>query len=498
MMKKYCSFLVFLFFLNAVSCEDKATDEGRKEFYTVNENTGVKVRAIGIELDPHFFSYCVGHGVNPCSEEDWNVVVDRVKTLNIQMFRVMVQPQWFESVNDDDDPNHITWSALKFDTPEMLSLYYVLDLAQQNGISVLLVLWGCPQGHFLALGNQTTNEQSWIVGPKDEAEYAENFSILLQHLIKDKGYTCIKEITPFNEPNYSYFIDGEINTDSYVSMCKKLDAKFKADNIRDRVDFNLADESNNFNFLSKCAENLSSEADLLNSHMYTFGYETPNENIFNFENRNKSAMPEGLPHFIGEFGTNQQVGSYLQADIDLYNRGILIVRMMLNIFNAGGSGMCYWNLFDEYYWKDAPYDGLMKCGLWRYKKESYAGTKLYDNINTDFQVRPQYFAYGLMTSHIRPGADIYPIKTDKGNVAASAFRNPDGKWIYVLTNEQPDSFAISLYNLNSKGEYDAYKYIESELPPDDSNIQSTSTVTWIGDKLDIELEANSILLLHQK
>lgn len=497
-MKRHSILFYLLFSFCMYACESKNSDDDKNELYSVSESTGVKVRGIGTELDPHFFTYCVGHATNPCAEQDWNIVVSRVKKLGIQMFRVMVQPEWFEPVNDNNDPDQVDWSALDFDTPEMQSLYKVLDLAQENNIYVLLVLWGCTQGHFLALGNQTSSEQSWIMGPKDEAEYAENFSILIRHLILDKGYTCIKEITPFNEPNYSYFIDGAVDTDSYISMCKKLDAQFKADNIRDLVEFNLVDESNSPEFLGECAIELQEAADLVNSHMYAFGYETPNDNISNFEKYNISLIPAGLPHFIGEFGTNQQIGSYLQADIDQYNRGMLIVRMMLNIFNSGGCGMSYWTLFDEYYWKDAPYDGLMKCGLWRLKKESYAGTEFYDNIKEDFQVRPQYFAYGLMTSHVKPGADVYPIRTDKGNVAATGFRNPDGRWVYVLTNERAEPIEISLNNSGSKGEYDVYKYIESELPLNDDNIRSTSNISWNGGTLKVELAANSILLLHQK
>lgn len=492
--------LTGLLLVSALSCQRKSINKGTDKFYAVQSPNGTKVHAIGAELDPHFFSYCVGHAEHPASEKDWNIVVGRVKQLDIQMFRVMVQPQWFEPLNDDNDPDHINWDGLDFDTPEMKSLYRVLDLAQQNGISVLLVLWGCHQGHFLANGNQTPNEQSWIVGPKNEAEYAENFSILIQHLVMKKGYTCIREITPYNEPNYFYFIDGKVSVDSYISMCKKLDTKFKADKIRSLVDFNLVDESGGYDFLKKCAAELHDEADLMNSHMYTFGYDTPNQDILNYEEKNRNTVPGRLLHFIGEFGSNQAVGAYLQSDIDEYLRGVLIVRLMLNVFNAGASGMSYWSLFDEYYYKNAPYDdGLMKTGLWRYKKSSYAGSEFYDHIQEDFQLRPQYFAYGLMTNHVRPGAAIYPIKTDKGNVAASAFRNPDGKWVYIIANEQSDALKIPLWNNSrSKAVFDVFQYVEEDLPAGDQMIGASGTVAQKGGALHIEVPPRSVVLLHQR
>lgn len=490
--------LTGLLLTGTFSCRQRSISKGIDTVYTVEDPTGVKVHGIGAELDPHFFSYCVGHAEHPASEKDWDIVVDRVKHLRLQMFRVMVQPQWFEPFNDDNDPDHINWNGLDFDTPEMKSLYRVLDLAQQNGINVLLVSWGCPRKSFLADGHSTF--PSWIVGPKNEAEYAENLSILIQHLVIKKGYTCIKEITPYNEPNLFYFMDGKVSVDSYISMCKKLDAKFKSDNIRSLVDFNLVDESGGYDFLKKCADELHDEADLMNSHMYTFGYGTPNQDILNYEEKNRNTVPGRLPHFIGEFGSNQVKGAYLQSDIDEYLRGVLIVRLMLNVFNAGASGMSYWSLFDEYYYKNAPYDeGLMKTGLWRYKKSSYAGSEFYHHIQEDFQLRPQYFAYGLMTNHVKPGAAIYPVKTGKENVAASAFRNQDGKWVYVIANEQSDKLKISLFNnFQKKGVFDVFQYIEKDLSGGNEMIGASGSVVQNGRALPIEVPARSVVLLHQQ
>ncbi len=70
-----------------------------------------------------------------------------------------------------------------------------------------LVLWGCPaccsfvdesvpshgQRHFLCDRSGT----NWVTAPGDNEEFAENFSVVVKHLIEDKGYTCIKEVTPF-------------------------------------------------------------------------------------------------------------------------------------------------------------------------------------------------------------------------------------------------------------------------------------------------------------
>lgn len=68
-----------------------------------------------------------------------------------------------------------------------------------------------------------------MTAPGDN-EVAENFSVVVKHLIEDKGYTCIKEVTPFNEP------DGNVcEPDQYIEIVKALDRRFRlADGRRDR------------------------------------------------------------------------------------------------------------------------------------------------------------------------------------------------------------------------------------------------------------------------
>ena len=106
--------------------------------------------------------------------------------------------------------------------------------------------------------------------PADSEEFAESFSTVVKHLIERRGYTCIKELTPFNEP------DGNIiPLERYVPLAKVLDRRLRADGIRDKVRLNLSDNTDTRRFfLEGCARELSQEADLFNSHTYIFGYDT--------------------------------------------------------------------------------------------------------------------------------------------------------------------------------------------------------------------------------
>jgi hypothetical protein len=108
-----------------VSCKENKEYEN----VFVGEPTGTRLEALGAELDPHFFSQNLTRN-DGSKESDWQYVVDRVKTMGLKKFRVMVLPQWYEAVNDNNNANDTDRNKFTFDSPEMQSLYKGLDLAQ--------------------------------------------------------------------------------------------------------------------------------------------------------------------------------------------------------------------------------------------------------------------------------------------------------------------------------------------------------------------------------
>lgn len=481
---------------------------------TVGELAGVNIYGTSVEFDPHFFSANVQRGV--FKEEDWEIVERRVKEMGIDRFRVMLRPSWLEPLNDDEDSSTINWDALTTDSVEMQSLYKVLDLAQENDIDVNLTLWGTENiialvdaemtatikaqgGHFLAKGNDSDN---WMIGTLHPEEFAENFSAYVQ-LLQQKGYTCVKEITPYNEPSFSYFINNVVSFEAYKELCLALDARFKADGIRDDILFNLSDNIDTHEeWLESTMSELDDIADLYNSHTYIFGYETPNSVIYGWEEENKNITRNtGKPHVVGEFGSNQCIGSTRQSDIDLFERGVLIIREMLNFYNAGAAGASYWVLFDQYYTYNASYNEMMMLGLWKGNRELYSEDREYlATVKEDYEVRPQYYAFSLMSKYVQKGTEVYPIDLNNDFAVGSAFKGEDGKWVYVFANGNAEGEAIklALQNGDLVGEYEMYVYSEDTLPEGDSLIAASKTLTTENLVLTVELAPQTVVLLRQK
>lgn len=496
----------------AVSCSDTYEVDGgsgmedfsplrAKKAQVSSSSTGVELLGLGVELDPHFLSQNVTRG-DGATELDWKrTVVKRCRNIGVDRYRVMVLPNWWEPYNDDDNPSSYNWDAFTFENEEMQSLYAVLDLAEETGADVTLVLWGCHiAANNISLGNLgrhflADDGSNWVTGTNDAQELAENFTALFKYLKETKGYTCVKELTLYNEP------DGNTTSfPNYVRDCGALHKKLQTEGLRDAVRLNLSDNIDiDRAWLVNSANQLKNEADLFNSHTYIFGYDTSNSAIMDWEAQNvKAARSAGKTHFVGEFGSNQTMGATRQKDINTYERGVLMSRLVVNFLNAGAVGASYWSLIDQYYLRYEAYAQMQQLGMWMYKQNAYQPADL-GGLKGDYVCRPQYYAYTTLMRFIQKGSKVYPIQLDEDLVAATAVCAASGEWTYVFANGSNEDKNYFLKNEAKRGmdSCDLYLYTKVNLPSDDRLLEPVQTL-YPGDKgFGIYVPANSVLVLTQ-
>lgn len=500
-MKKLISILmIFCMILSVIGCTEgnrnsKETTSSTQEILdnitiptdtdvilTIEKENGNKtVFGVGTELDPHFFSQNVGlSGIDNgtqwvCKEEDWKIVEERIEAMNLKRIRVMLLPGWYVINETNTQEGIYDW-----DTECMQSLYRVLDTAMKFDIKVNITLWGIDTGTASFMRQAGTSD--WVTVPDENYEemLVSCFADCIKYLIEEKEYSCIREVTLFNEPNSIY--SGNKANEEYCDLCIQMHEAFQEKGIRDKVLFNLSDDARDYVWLAKTLMNLEGIIDVANSHIYTFGdtydadTQTSNRDMSNSDicydlaNYNLNLWKEwvdqypDIPHIWGEFGTCNGSGSHYTSDKLSPERGLDIARISLNFFNMGSQGMSYWVLFSQYYGKnDFNTGNIMDMGLWGFADEGY-------------QCRPVYYAFSMITRFIEENDVIFPIISSDENIVAVAFRQGE-QWSYCVVNNGDEAKQVSFVNMdNYPGTLNRYVYDEANVPTDNQVIGSNGSV----------------------
>lgn len=458
------------------------------------------VFGVGVELDPHFFAQNVGlsgfssdYGNWECKEEDWELFEERMEQMNLKRIRMMLLPSWYviDEANTLDD-------VYNWESDEMKSMYRVLDTAKELGIKVCLTMWGVDDGgaSFMRDG------QEWATVPKPEHEqtFVDCFAACVKYLIEEKGYTNIKEVTLFNEPNSLYTTAYCLD---YCNLCKKMNDSFYEYEIRDKVLFNLSDDARDYTWMAVTLRELDGIIDVANSHTYDFGdsYNSQtgesnrdmsnadicyNNATYNLNNWKMYREGYDVPHIWGEFGTQNGYGSHGTYDKHSPSRGLDIPRISLNFFNMGSVGMSYWVLFSQYYNRsEFSNNYIMDMGLWGFADENY-------------NCRPVYYSYSMITRFIEEGDVIFPIESNDDYIVAVAFKNGT-EWSYAIVNNSDVDKKVSFVNYD---EYPSaltkYVYDEANVPTDNNVIGASGSVNADGRVISDTIKARSFVIYTNK
>lgn len=467
---------------NQVDVKSIETENGyiRMDFA---ESNGSTLKGLGTELDPHLLrSINTQYGV---TEKDWELVCQRVEAMHLQKIRVMVMPEWFEPQNENSDPYDMDMDAFSWDNEDMASLYKVLDLAEKNGIRVNLTLWGAhaSQNSWLAV----PGTKHWISPPNNLDEWSENFCALLKYLVEVKGYTCIEEIIPFNEANPAYYVKdpSEVNIEDYAKMIINLAERMQTEGIRDYANLVVGDDGGVPSWVLENVQHpqISQVADGYSTHVCLSMYYNLRE-ITDYAKMLVDTVKEqsDKPLFISEFGASFRFDDATwEEDLDSFERGLTIGKMMTVFFGVGASGMEHWCLFDQYYGENAP----MYRGLWAFK-------------DRDWKIYPVYYALSAVTQHTQIGSVLYAGQTRDTEIAGTALQGDNG-WAYLLVNETMLPQKVAIVNSNvSEQTMNSYVYSESTIPADGSlALPSSGTVTMKDHVIYYEIPANSFVVLSE-
>ncbi len=447
---------------------------------TANRHT---VNALGCEWDPKMLlPVNEKHGV---TEADLSTVKGYMEDLGLQAVRMMIQPDWFEKANDNDDPAVANPAGFSFDNPEMESVFAYLKVCQELGVRVTLTWWGAPTGHWLAC----ENTGDWIGAPNDLDEMAENIAYLLAYIRNELKYDCVKELILQNEPSYSFKVDGgAVDFNYYVEYYKTVRDRLKADGMEDIVLVG-ADDSQHYGWYYQSFEGLKDICGKFDSHNYAWSYDMPYLDVLVQEFVSaRTGISGDKPFYLGEFGDGSTVGAYVATSTDTYGRGLYVASVVANAFKAGAAGASYWPLHDIYYYENTQggdNGGLMSQGLISFKKDGAWG------------FRPTYYAYGLLCNYMPFGSEVYNITGDTDHLVDTvAVKTPEGRWSILAVNRSEAAQTVNVKADAIGTCLKSYTMTESTLPTDGSMIAAAdSRVIPVGGIYTVELPALSVVVL---
>ncbi|MCA9445900.1 MAG: hypothetical protein KC931_02205 [Candidatus Omnitrophica bacterium] len=315
------------------------------------ENRSFDLIGFGGEDDGWFYNReNLGTGY---SQSDVMLREERLRDLDPDWVRMFI---WYQDWNPSGD-----WETYDFETDNMKSRYRCLDLYQSIGarVNVVGVEWGVKDPY----GNP--NKAAHAIGA------------LLEHLIVDRGYTCIRDWTLSNEPNH-YFPRTGYTFEEYKKIHRLVSKEFETRGLNIRIVG--SDDAEDFSWFSKCIrdEAYRETIGLLASHRYFKDLDRYLAPHF-FEQRTElvTQLDLDLPLTVAEFGfQDSRSGTFDNPIMKTYDYALWTASFAIEGLNRGFSGFTIWTLHEMNY----PSGRRMMYGLW-------------DDRENDWNLRPVYYAW---------------------------------------------------------------------------------------------------------
>ncbi|CAN5455369.1 hypothetical protein BH09VER1_BH09VER1_36470 [soil metagenome] len=374
-------------------------------------------------------------GVN---DNDYIIWERRLKALRPAIIRIFLPTTEF---NPSGDGTTYDW-----ETVEMQRQYRNLEVMREAGAKVNVCMGPWTNTEMCQDGSER-----WAVD-------------LIEHLVKVRGYDHVCWLTLFNEPEAFYVPDTPLEEEMLAAgfgggqpwagyVTKHLGALelLEQRGLTGQIRLILADTAWP---PQRRAERLELSARDFGGYpvAYSFHHYVPSDP--EFFDRPEAARWKPLPLEEEMQGYRTAVGPEAELIVWEYNnfgygatpawpgtgsRGedflgtfecaVATTGKTLKILSSGVDGLSHWCAGDMFYRSGLP-QGVMYCGLWRYKWEDWAP-------------RPNFFYYAALIEAFRPGALLHALGNVPEGLVGLAARLADG-WVVALLNPTERSVEVAV------------------------------------------------------
>lgn len=303
--------------------------------------------------------------------------------MRVELEQLMYQPQ----------AGVFTW-----DSDEMRTLYVILDWCQARGADVLLQeMWTGVEWNRIA-----GTSSAFRSAPNDMTQWAGGFAAMVDHLVNNKGYTCIKWVNIQNEGWW-----GSKHLEGYAAARAALDAL--------DIDLPIVGPEG------------SSGLTIAQVKPYLGGIEEHKYGISSGFADRGGGVPE-LPFFWGEYGT--QISASGQSS---YANSLICARWVVGGLNRGIDGFAKWEFTNV----------NNTDGEWSFIDTWDTAT---NTLRTTFTRRPNtYYMMGLLSRYSARNSQVHSTYSGNADITTALLKSPNGNWsLFVVNNNATNSHDLTI------------------------------------------------------
>lgn len=373
---------------------------------SIQPNTIVQDDFLGVGVNIIPVSFMEGTTQYGYEEAHWEKDKKRILALQPKVARVWFQIDWMEPTK-----GNYTWNS-----PKMLSFYKYLDILQAAGTEVEFN-FGWKVGEDLQSWFSIPGVDPKISAPADLDAYAASASAVLNELINNRGYTNIKYLTFYNEPNGNWDFESPGDQQAYyATMVQKVSDKLTADGLRQLVDI-WGPEETVASWTAYMSSNADAYFDAYSFHVYSQTYDGLSTSI-----ADRTSHAGSKPVMMTEFG-------FAQDDMSGWDGGL--ANSVIKAANEGISAALVWQLNGV--WLPDPYVGSDTNGNYALWDSMVVGTKPYK----------RYYETSLLTRYIPAHSSVVSVQTGSQDMRAAAFKTSGGDYTIVLEANEGSSKNIT-------------------------------------------------------
>ncbi len=403
-------------------------------------------------------------------ENGWEKIIDHMDHLGPARIRLMINYDWFcQNFDDkgDDDKTNDTWTY-NFSNKYAANMFDILDYCQVHGIDVAYGCWN-------VIGDLKNDIWNMMEEVTSDIRWARISADVLDYLVHQKGYSCIKWFVSSNEPNW---LGYEGSSKNFKNTYEKWEQGIK--NVRKALDDigltnigiiggDTTGYAGTDEYFTNIANNIPDLVADYGAHLYLSNYDVDRGNMLT-EVRGMvkkikkldSEAGKSRPFEIWEAGfLDGKTILDSQTAITACSYGVRMTDYTIQCLAAGLDGVVYWDFDDAMHFMYTNNGAVPKeWGMFSSLAEASAAKQ---------ELRPWYHSSSLLCHLIKKGNKIYsplqnntelddtfrcigtvnPDGTQGGFVAINAAYRKTTKTFYMDDTVSGDKLYIYIFNENS-------------------------------------------------